>query len=214
MEDLYFDIDAGFTADLAISAEVTSAYETTFTYAPNALFYGLSVPGVLELGPQLQFSVDAEILASEAVTATSEVTLSIQDGNVHVDLLDESNTGTSGWNPTYTASANISSQAVAEINPTAALTVEITINFFGGLLDLSTGLTAKPGFDNSFILTATEGVDLSGVQNLTTAGTCAEGLELASNFTFSVDAFVTEFYSTELYSVNLPILDKCFTWEQ
>jgi hypothetical protein len=213
MEDLYFDIDAGFTADLAVSAEVTSAYSTTFTYAPTALFYGLSVPGVLELGPQLQFSVDAEVSASEAVTVTSEVTLAIADGNVHVDLLDESNTGTSGWNPTYTASANISGEVVAELNPTAALTVEIAINFFSGLLDLSTGLTASPGFDNSFILTAAEGIDLNGVQNLTTSGTCAEGLELASNFTFSVEAFVTEFYSTELYSVELPILDKCFSWE-
>ncbi|KUJ24151.1 uncharacterized protein LY89DRAFT_13540 [Mollisia scopiformis] len=213
MEKLYIDIDAGFTADLAISAEVTSAYSTTFTYAPTALFYGLTVPGVLELGPQLQFSVDAEISASEAVTITSEVTLALADGNVHVDLLDESNAGTSGWTPTYTASANISGEVDAALNPTAALTVEIAINFFGGLLDLSTGLTAKPGFNNSFILTAAKGVDLSGVQNLTTSGTCAEGLELASNFPFSVEAFVTEFYSTELYSVDLPILADCFSWE-
>ena len=130
-----------------------------------------------------------------------------------MDLLDESNTGTTGWTPTYTASADISGNATAEFNPTAALTVEIAINFFGGLIDLSTGVTAKPGFDNSFILTASEGVNLSGVENLSAAGTCSEGLELQSNFTFAVEAFATEWWSEEVYAVTIPLLDKCYSWE-
>ena len=167
---------------------------------------------MIELGPALKFAVDAEIYASEAVTLTTDLTVGLVDGNVHVDLLTQSNTATSGWVPTQSASANISGQAEAQLNPTASLTVEIAINIFGGLIDLSTGLTAKPGFTNDFILTAAEGVDLSGVQKLTTNGTCQEGLEIESNFVFSVDAFATEWYSTELYSVNVPILKECFSW--
>jgi len=209
---LYFDIDTAFTSILALNAEVASGYNTTFTYSPSTLFYGISVPGVLELGPELKFAIDADIYASEAVTLATEVELALTDGKVHLDLLDESNTSTSGWTPNYSASANISGQAKAELNPTTSLTVEIAISIFGGLIDLSTGLTAKPGFDNSFILTAAEGVDLVGVENLTRAGTCKEGLELSSNFTFSVDAFATEWYSTKLYSVEVPILNECFSW--
>jgi hypothetical protein len=214
LEDLYFDIDADFRADLTLSADVTSAYNTTFSYSPPALTYSLiSVPGILELGPELKFAVDAEVSVSEGVTITTSAGIALADGNVHLDLLNEENTSTSGWAPTYTASAEISGNATAEFNPTAALTVEIAINFFGGLIDLSTGVTATPGFDNAFILTATEGVDLSGVEDLTPGGTCAEGLELQSNFTFAVDAFATEWWSEEVYSVTVPLLDKCYSWE-
>jgi hypothetical protein len=215
LEDLYFDIDADFVADLNLSAEVTSAYTTTFSYTPAALTYSLvSVPGILELGPELTFAIDAEVSASEAVTITTGVSVALEDGNVHLDLLDESSTGTTGWTPTYAASAEISSNATAEFNPTAALTFEIAINFFGGLIDLSTGVTAKPGFNNSFILTTTEGIYLSGVEDLTTAGTCSDGLELQSNFTFAVEAFATEWWSEEVYAITIPLLDQCYSWEQ
>jgi hypothetical protein len=214
LEDLYFDIDADFVADLTLSAEVTSAYSATFSYSPSALTYSLiSVPGILELGPELTFAVDAEVSASEAVTITAGVGIELADGNVHLDLLDESNTGTTGWTPTYTASTKTSGNVTAKFNPTAALTVEIAVNFFGGLIDLSTGVTAKSGFDNSFILTAAEGVDLSGVENLTTAGACSEGLELQSNFTFAIEAFATEWWSEEVYAVTIPLLDQCYSWE-
>jgi hypothetical protein len=214
VDDLYFDIDAEFTADLTLSADVTSSYSTTFSYSPSDLTYSLiSVPGILTLGPELTFAVDAEVSASEAVTITTSAGIALADGNVHLDLLDESNTGTSGWTPTYTASADISGNATAEFNPTAALTVEISILFFGGLIDLSTGVTATPGFDNAFILTAAEGVDLSSVEDLTFSGTCAEGLELQSNFTFAVKAFATEWWSEEVYGVSVPLLDKCYSWE-
>lgn len=214
VEHLYFDVDAEFAADLTLSADITSAYNTTFSYSPSDLTYSLvSIPGILTLGPELTFAVDAEVSASEAVTITANAGIALADGNAHLDLLQESNTGTSGWTPTYTVSAEISGNATAEFNPTAALTVEISILFFGGLIDLSTGLTATPGFDNSFILTAAEGVDLSGVEDVTSSGTCAEGLELQSNFTFGIKAFATEWWSEEIYSVNVPLLDKCYSWE-
>jgi hypothetical protein len=136
----------------------------------------------------------------------------LADGNVHVDLLDESNTGTSGWVPTYSAHANISGVAEAQLNPTASLTVEIEISIFGGLIDLSTGITATPGFTNEFILTAAAGVDLTGYEDMTNATTCENGLAIDSEFVFGVKAFATEWYSTELYSVDVPILKSCFEY--
>lgn len=129
-----------------------------------------------------------------------------------MDLLAQDSTTTSGWTPTYSAYANISGEVEATLNPTAAVTVELAISFFGGLLDLSSGVTATPDFENEFLLSAAEGVDLTGVTNTTSSGTCAEGLYLSSNFTFGVDVFVTEFYSDEVYSVVVPILDECFSW--
>lgn len=195
-----------------LSAEIDSAYNTTFKYAPDSLYYGLSVPGVVELGPKLIFSVEAEVAASEAVTITTGLGIEIPDGNVHLDFLESDKTTTSGWMPTYSASADISGSARATLNPTAAVTVELAIELFGGLLDLSSGVKATPGFENEFVLTADEGIDLSGVK-ATTGGVCTEGLALSSNFTFAVEAFASQFYRAELYNVVLPIVDECFSWE-
>ncbi|KAF4634840.1 hypothetical protein G7Y89_g3256 [Cudoniella acicularis] len=213
VDELYFDLDTAFDATVSVTADVTSSYNTSFTYSPSTLFYGLTVPGLVELGPELKFAVEADISASEAVTLTGAVGIAIADGSVHLDLLSSSGTTTSGWVPTYSASADISGEVLATLDPYATLTVEIAINFFSGLLDLSSGVTFKPGFENEFLLSAAEGVDLTGVNNITSSGTCSEGLLLESNFSFAIDAFATEWYSTELYSVTVPILDECFSWQ-
>jgi hypothetical protein len=210
LKDLYFDIDVGFSSTLELTAEVGASYNTTFTYSPSSLSYGLTVPGILTLGPELIFAVDTEVYASAETTLITEVQVGLADGNVHVDLLDKSNTATSGWTPTYIANATISGVAEAQLNPTAKLTVEIEISIFGGLVDLSTGLTASPGFTNDFILTGSAGVDLTGYKNLTNSSTCENGLAIDSEFVFDVVAFATEWYSTTLYSVDLPILKQCF----
>jgi hypothetical protein len=65
--------------------------------------------------------------------------------------------------------------------------------------------TAKPGFDNSFVLAADEDVDLTGVTGAS-GGACGEGLLLTSTSNFELDAFATEWYSTDLYSVSIPIV--------
>jgi hypothetical protein len=93
----------------------------------------------LEIGPQLQFSVDALVGASAAVNVSAAVGVSLLDGNIHLDLLNSAKTSMSGWKPVYFATADISGKAVAQINPTASLTVELEVKFFGGLLDLSSG---------------------------------------------------------------------------
>jgi hypothetical protein len=214
VDSLYFDLDLSLATSLSLSASIDSAYNTTFTYAPTSLFYRLTVPGIVELGPELQFSVSAEVAASEAATLTTSLGTELGDGNVHLDFLTEDETTTSGWIPTYSVSTNISGNASATLNPTAAVTIELAIIFFGGILDLSSGVTAKPGFENDFTLTAAEDVDLNGVKNVTSGGVCAEGLALSSNFTFVVEAFVTEFWIDEVYSVVVPIVDECFSWEK
>jgi hypothetical protein len=213
LEDLYFDIDVALAADLEITAAVTAAYSTTFGYTPASLTYALiDIPGVLELGPALTFAAGADLAASAAVDVTAGVGIIISDGNVHLDALDKSKTTTSGWVPTYSAFANISGVAEASIDPYISLTVEIAVSVLGGLVDLSTGITAKPKIENDFILTGSGGVSLAGVTDVTSTGTCAQGLELKSGFVFTIVAFATQWYSTELYKYQKSFLDECFSW--
>lgn len=213
LEDLYFDVDTNFDANLVLDVDVTASFSKTFSYSPDALTYSLvDVPGILQLGPAVKLGLGATLSVDAAVNVTTDVGLALADGNVHLDLLDSSNTGTSGWDPTYTTDLDISGKVVADVNPFVALTVEIAIVFFSGLLDLSTGLTAKPGFNNTITLTGSGDVSLSGVTGTTSNGTCAEGLELKSEFFFGLDAFATEWYTTTLYSVDVPLFDKCWSW--
>ena len=154
----------------------------------------------------------AFISASEAVDLTTTFGVTIPDGNIHLDAINQDKTETSGWKPQYSASANISGVAVAEINPSASLTIELAVDFFGGLVDLSTGITAKPGLTNTFTLSAAEGGQVGSLMTAA-AETCENGLAIESIFTFSIDAFATQWWSEELYSVKLPIVNECFSWK-
>ncbi|CAG8979633.1 hypothetical protein HYALB_00011517 [Hymenoscyphus albidus] len=214
LNQLYFDIDAAMAADVILSADVKAAYSTEFKYEPASLFYGVTVPGILELGPQLNFGLVGELSASAAVNVSTDFYVSLADGKVHLDFLDNTQTTTSGWVPSYNVTADISGQAVAQINPKAELTVQLAINFFGGLLDLSSGVTAKPGFENIFTVTGGAGVDLGGLKNTTgnATTTCSQGLKLDSDFVFAVDVFATQFWEKEVYNVTVPLYDACFAW--
>ena len=79
-----------------------------------------------------------------------------------------------------------------------------------GLLDLSTGITAKPELLNVFDINGQ--FDISNDLNITfpvsTADTCENSLWYTSEFVFSVTGFVTQFYSVELYEVEVPIYES------
>ncbi|PVI00592.1 hypothetical protein DM02DRAFT_614244 [Periconia macrospinosa] len=215
LEDLYFDIDAAFDASVTLSASVAAGYNNTFTYATPALTYPLfNVPGIINLGPGLEFAIGAEVGASAAVDVTTEFGVALKDGNVHIDALNQASSSTSGWVPTYKAAANISANAEVEINPFVSLTVEVAIEVLGGMIDLSTGLSTKSTFTNDFLLTAGAGVDLTGVVGLDAQGQCSNGLAIKSDFDFDVDLFVTQFYNTKLWEYQAKIADVCYSWEQ
>lgn len=90
--------------------------------------------------------MDALVAASEAVNITAAVGVKLTDGNVHLDVLHSSKTTTSGWNPAYSASVDISGVAVAQIDPTASLKLELECKLFGGLVDLSSSMLFSPNF--------------------------------------------------------------------
>ncbi|KAE8389553.1 hypothetical protein BDV23DRAFT_97278 [Aspergillus alliaceus] len=219
MRQLHFDIDAGFSADMAITANVAAAYDKSFTYAPSDLTYTLvNVPGIVQLGPGVAFGVGVDISASTAVDVTAGLSISMPDGNVHVDLLNSVNTVSSGWTPSYKPHANISAQADVRADATASVTVEMAVNFLGGLIDLSSGLTAKPGIANTFSLDAHYDTEATKINTLSKTSrdshnetsSCDEGVSWKSEFLFSLDAFVTRSWSRTLVDLGIPLLDVCY----
>ena len=81
------------------------------------------------------------------------------------------------------------------------------------ILLTETGITARPGFTNTFTLTGNEGISTGGTIISAVAGTCPNGLAIDSDFKFAVDAKATQWWSGEIYSVSVPIIDECYSWK-
>lgn len=220
LQELYFDLDAEFDSSAVVSASIRAAFQETVQYRPDDLAYSLiDVPGIVSLGPGLAFGLHVDVEASAAVDLYAGVDFSLPNGNVHLDMLDGFRTTTSGWEPQYDTFANASQHADVSLDVGADLSVILSFKLLGGLVDLSSGFTASPGFENSFKLRGEQEAKVNGTFQGISAGidvpkdaiSCADtnGLEFVSDFLFSLSAFATKWWEKELYNVRVPIVDYC-----
>lgn len=192
LNELYFDIDTTMAAD-----------------SPDALSFSLiNIPGIILVGPALVFGVGVDLYAGGAVNITTHLGFEMTDGNVHIDFVDESETSVSGWTPSHTATVNVTEEIEVNITPYVDITVEMALKLLDGLVDLSGGVKAEPKFINDFVLSGSQ--DESGSTD--SGAACSNGLAINSTFEFSVIGFVTEWWSTTLYSVDVPVADECYSW--
>lgn len=215
LKELWFDIDTAFSADLQLSAYVESENEfsQTFNYAPNDLEFNLvDVPGVVSLGPGVAFGIGLDLASSGRVNVTAGAGIALADGNVHLDFVGGAKADTSGWEPVYHSFANISERAEVGANVTTNINVQLALKFLGGLVDLTSGIAATPGFNNHFSLSGTQNVDLENGVVIPNTDACENGFGLKSDFVFGVEAFITKHFSTDLYNVTVPLADKCYSF--
>lgn len=226
VKELYFDLDASFDADVALSAEIKAAYNQTFEYNPTQLEYSLVlVPGVVSLGPGVAFGIGVDLSASAGVNVTTELGVTLPAGNLHMDLVNkDKGTKATGWNPKYSAKATISQKAEVGADVYASLTVQLAVKVLGGLIDLSSGLTAQPRINNHFTLDANQKLAVSGtgvsrpvgsvLQPVTGAVTCEQGVSVKSDFAFALKGFITKYWSQTLYGVTVPIVNQCYKFNK
>jgi len=232
VEDLHFDIDTTFNAGVTLSADVLASYSKTLKFSPGSLSYDfVSVPGIVKVGPGIDFGIGCVFDASAAVGVTASVDVGIPKGNVHLDFLDSSKTTTSGWVPKYSATANITERARVGLDASLDLTLELAVELLAGLVDLSAGVTATPGFDNKFVLLGNQGAGIQGREaepeyNALTVRNdnpvldprqelaCAKtnGVQLTTDFYFKVRAFATQWWEKEIYSFTKPLFKYCYAW--
>lgn len=234
MEHLYFDLDTHFSADVALAADVAAAWSRSILYDPDTLTYTLvEVPGILSLGPGLSFAVGVDVDTSAAVAVRAGAGIAIPAANVHLDFLDSGKNAATGWEPQYTSYANITESVEVGLNASASLTVQLTFKLLGGLVDLSSGLTATPEFVNKFTLDAAQsahasnggaGVNLLDAEKVTPATTPGSelavvnepkdcGVSLKSDFIFDLEGFATKWWKANLYHVEVPITDVCYNFQ-
>ncbi|KAK1996073.1 hypothetical protein LX36DRAFT_130423 [Colletotrichum falcatum] len=225
LEALYFDLDAAFDSAVGLTVDVLAAYSHSLKYAPDALSYSLvTVPGVVELGPGVAFAVGLDLNVSAAVGVTAGLSVGLPAGKVHLDLLDFDKSSATGWDPVYSSHANITQSADVKVDTSADVTVRLAFDLLGGLVDLSAGITATPGFNNTFKLRGDQRLGLAG--NFTSPPTeavadvpkdglvCADknGVEFATDFQFNLTGYATKYWSGQLYSTHIPLWDVCYSF--
>ncbi|TDZ99615.1 hypothetical protein C8034_v000034 [Colletotrichum sidae] len=222
LQALHFDLDTSFDAAVGVSVDVAAAFKQTIRYAPDELAYSfVSVPGLVQLGPGVAFAVGLDLDVSAAVGVAAGLNVAMPAANVHLDLVDHANSAATGWEPEYSSYANVTEAADARVDASADLTVQLAVELFGGLVDLSSGLTATPGFDNVFRLRGQQDLGLAGnftgkaaemAASLPKDGlVCAEqnGVEFKTEFYFKLTAFATKWWDADLYNVRVPLWDLC-----
>lgn len=215
LEQLTFDIDAHMAAQLGLSLDVQGPYTNSLRYAPGELSYQLvNIPGILKFGPALDFAIGLDVAAAAKISATTDLALTMPSARVHLDAVNRRNNLATGWTPKFTAQANVTQKAQVGLNPWVELTLEMAIELFGGALDLSTGVTAKPKMVNQFDFAAGQTVGTGGVGQVTDKDpkTCDTGLAVRSDFDFSLIAYVTQFWKNTVYNVHVPVANECYTW--
>lgn len=216
LDALYVDASTTVSADLELELVVAAGYNDTFSYSQGIEYYVVDVPGILTFGPELSFAVGAFVDIDSAIDVTLDIGADIANGTIHLDFVGDE-TAAEGWEPTYYADLTLSEEATVEVAPFVSVTVGLDFTILGGLLDLSGGLTPKVEFPVTATFDATQDVEASTGTNVTvtqvdSTGTCSNGVEVVSEFEFTLDAFLTEFWDMTLYSVTVPIADECYTW--
>lgn len=216
LDALYVDASTTVSADLELELLVTAGYSDTFSYSEGIEYYVVDVPGILTFGPELSFAVGAFVDIDSAIDVTLDIGADIANGTIHLDFVGDE-TAAEGWEPTYYADLTLSEEASVEVAPFVSVTVGLDFTILGGLLDLSGGLTPKVDFPVTATFNATQDAAASTGTNVTvtqvdSSGTCSNGVEVVSEFEFTLDAFLTEFWDMTLYSVTVPIADECYTW--
>ncbi|EXF80383.1 hypothetical protein CFIO01_08098 [Colletotrichum fioriniae PJ7] len=213
VEQLALDIDTTFDAVLGLTVDVKAPYSGNFTYDPEDLGYNfVDIPGIIKLGPAIGFAIGVELEADAKASITTDLGLSFPDAKLHLDLVDAAASSATGWDPVWTARANISEKAAVGVNPYVDLGVELVFEILGGAIDLSSGVTSRSKLVNDFVLSASQGVNGTGISVGQDNTGCKEGLSVKSDFFFSVVGFATQWWSQELYSVEVPVANECYTW--
>lgn len=218
LDALHVDFETSIKSDLVLELGVTAPYNNTFAYTPDALvYYIVNVPGIITFGPELLFSVGADLDVLAAVDVVLDVGAEVANGTVHVDFVDFNATAAKGWEPTYHANVSLSEKAAVAVSPFVSFTVGVEFELLGGALDLSGGLTPRASFPTTVTLDAGQDVGAGSGENTTVAQpggaeACTNGAAVVSDFEFSLTAFVTQWYNQVIYDVKVPIADECYSW--
>lgn len=214
--DLVLYLETNTTSDVVLDFGIDLTSNKTFEYNKAIDFYAIDIPGVLSFGPQISFAVGAEVTADAAVDVELGLSSTVYNGSFTLDYTG--NVSVSGsWAPTFDVSAEVSEAAGLSVTPYVVSSFALDFEILGGAYSASGGIAPSSSFPTTVALDATQ--EIGGGKNETATRTekgsaaCEDGVELVSDFEFSLRAWVEGKWDEEYaYNVSLPVLDQCLSW--
>ncbi|KAJ5734162.1 hypothetical protein N7493_002948 [Penicillium malachiteum] len=205
----YLEFDLGFVGDIDVQAYAKASYsDDLYDYTvADVSVSAIDIDDIIKIGPTIELSLGVEFAITGSANVTADVTMEVTDGKIYIDLLESSGSYTSGWTPTYTADANLTTEVDAELNPYVELDLSIGIDILD-VVDISVGIEATAeivnefSVDGDFSLSSTTGASLTDG-----SGSCSNGYWYACDFVFDIEAYVTDIWSDTLYEVTVPIYE-------
>ncbi|KAJ4388241.1 hypothetical protein N0V93_008848 [Gnomoniopsis smithogilvyi] len=213
VKEFWFDVKQSIYYDVGLNLDFKAPITQNLAFKfPVVSYYAINIPGLINLGPELTLGVGARFQVQEQVQLATNFSSNITDGHIVLDLLDSDKTIVDEWNPTYTATANISDSRNVTIMPNVAATVRFTCSIFHGVLDLSTGVTAMTGFPFKFGPTTTQADVDSGNITLPVGELCPNRFGYKKDFAMIIIAFATSWLKKEYPIYEKPIDSGCLPW--
>ncbi|OTA59552.1 hypothetical protein K449DRAFT_447789 [Hypoxylon sp. EC38] len=213
IQDLWFDIDAALFGNLAITFNLTAPVNNNnYAFSPGLFLPSvLSVPSAFSLQPALRWTIGADVGAIGAVHHSSNMTITIPDGHVHVDFLNSNRSFAVGWGPRLASSVSTGEAATGHASPFMDFSIELDLNILDGRYNVTGGVSARPQFVNELNVAQSQTRIRKADRMIWPRNvTCTNGFELRSAFDFNVTAFVTDQWQKTLYSTEIPVADECF----
>ncbi|KAI1211282.1 uncharacterized protein F4807DRAFT_419661 [Annulohypoxylon truncatum] len=213
LQSLYFNIDAAFFGNLAMTFNLTGPVDNSnFAFTPGTFLpSAINIPGIFSLMPALHWVIGADVGSTGPVVHSSNITVSIPDGHVHVDFLNNANSRAVGWGPRLTSSVSTQKAASGHVSPYVDFSVELSLDILNGLFNVTGGVAAKPQFINEINVAKSQSHVRKADHMLSLRNvTCNSGFELRSDFNFSVTAYVVDKWDVSLYNTLIPVADECY----
>ncbi|KAI1387476.1 uncharacterized protein F4822DRAFT_430223 [Hypoxylon trugodes] len=213
IQNLWFDIDAAFFGNLAVSFNVTSPLDNNnYSFSPGTFQPSeINVPSAFSLKPALHWTVGADVGTVGPLKHSSNITVSIPDGHAHVDFLNSNRSHAVGWGPKLTSAIDTSEAATGHASPFVDFSIEVALNVLDGRFNTTGGIIAKPQFVNDLTVPQSQTRIRKADRMLWPRNaTCTNGFEVRSTFNVTVDAFVADQWQKTLYNAELPVADECF----
>lgn len=211
---MYLEVNT--TSDIVLELDIDVPYNKTFSYEKALDFYAVNIPGVLSFGPDISFSIGAEVDAGAGVGVVLDLSSTITNGTIVLDYTGNL-TATGSWEPTVDISVTISEAADLAVRPFVTSLFALEFEILNGAHNASGGIAPQSSFPTTISLAAEQetGGGKNGNATITEAGSagCEIGVEVVSDFNFALDAFVTGRWNDEYaLDVSIPVLDQCFSW--
>ncbi|KAI9047581.1 hypothetical protein LZ554_008294 [Drepanopeziza brunnea f. sp. 'monogermtubi'] len=213
---LELSLHAAFATTVNLNTSIPNdASQWTFD-AVDLSVHAFEIANILSIGPTIGFGLGVDVSAAGHVNVSAGMGANLEGGLVHLDLLDATDSYTTGWAPVYTREVNISGAVQAQLNPFLSLTAGFGADFLDGLVSVGAGVMVKSQIVNKFNVTspvhAGNGT-VNGTAPLWGNSTCRSGIMYASDFAMDVSAYVDDLYSMSLYELDLVISEsRCWRW--